>query len=86
MAGYWWLVGKNQGKAFLIFGSDKSEEDARIHGLELLGGVDFEIKSLPTRNLALASSMLKGTILEGTRDLNIATRRLKHKRIRRFNQ
>lgn len=80
---YWWLTGKNEGKRFLIFGSDKSEDDARQHGLELLGGVDFEIKRLPTKNISQASRQLKGNILEQTKDLDTATRRLKHKRIKR---
>ena len=79
--GYWWLVGKNEGRRFLIFGSDISEDDARQHGLELLGGVNFAIKRLPTKNISEASRQLKGNILEQTKDINTATRRLKHKRI-----
>ncbi len=84
---YWWLTGINEGKRFLIFGSDKSEDDARQHGLELLGGIDFTIKRLPTKNIAQASRMLKGNILEQTSDLGTATKRLKHKKIkgRRLN-
>ncbi len=78
---YWWLVGKNEGKTFLIFGSDKSEEDARQHGFEMLGGVDFQIRRLPTKNISEASRQLKGNILEKTKDIGAATRRLKHKRI-----
>jgi len=80
---FWWLTGRNEGKRFLIFGSDTSEDDARQHGLELLGGIDFAIKRLPTKNISQASRMLKGNILEQTKDLDTATRRLKHKRIKR---
>ena len=79
---YWWLTGKNEGKRFLIFGSDSSEDDARQHGLELLGGIDFAIKRLTTKNISQASRMLKGNILEQTSDLGTATKRLKHKRIK----
>ena len=82
---FWWLTGRNEGKRFLIFGSDTSEDDARQHGLELLGGIDFAIKRLPTKNISQASRMLKGNILEQTKDLDTATRRLKHKRIHRRN-
>lgn len=80
---YWWLTGRNEGKTFLIFGSDKSEDDARQYGLETLPGVDFEIKRLPTRNISEASRQLKGGVLEQTKDINKATRRLKHKGIKR---
>lgn len=78
---YWWLTGKLDGKTFLIFGSDVSEDDARRKGLEMLSGIDFEIKKLPTRNTARASQILKGGILEQDRDLRRATRRLRHKNI-----
>ena len=81
----WWLTGFTDGKRFLVFGSDKSEDDARQKGFEILGGVDFTIKRLPTRSLPNASRMLKGGILERTRDLKTATRRLKHKQIRPNN-
>ena len=80
---YWWLTGRSDGKRFLIFGSESSEDDARQHGLEILGGVDFEIKRLHTKNIAQASRELKGNILEKTSDLGTATKRLKHKRIKR---
>ena len=81
---YWWLTGVSEGKTFLIFGSDESIDDARQHGLELLGGINFEIKCLRSRNIAQASRELKGGKLERTHDLGQATKRLKHKRIRRL--
>lgn len=79
---YWWLTGKNEGKRFLIFGSDTSEDDARQHGLELLGGIDFKIVCLKTRNISQASRCLKGDVLEQTKNLGVATKRLKHKGVR----
>ena len=77
----WWLVARDeQGKTVLIFGSDRSEDEARQKGLEMLGGLNFDIKRLPTRNLARASSLCKGNRLEQTHDLKEATKRLTHER------
>lgn len=84
---YWWLVAREPqtGRTFLIFGSEESEEDARSKGLEMLCGLDFDIKPLPTRNQARASSLLKGYKLEKSHSLKDASRRLGHKisRLRR---
>ncbi len=78
---YYWIVAHDtDNKPYLIFGSDKSEEDARQQGLEMLGGVDFEIKKFPTRDLASASSMLKGKKLKETHSLKKATERLGHEK------
>ncbi|MBU2249374.1 MAG: hypothetical protein KKD77_21680 [Gammaproteobacteria bacterium] len=82
---YWWLSGVNDGERFLIFGSDISEDDARRRGLELLRGIDFEVRKLNTKNLASASQKYKGHRLERTRDLRTATRRLRHKGIKKQN-
>ena len=86
---YYWLVTEDPdtGRPFLIFGGD-SEEVARQKGLEMLGGIDFEIRAFPTRNLSRASSLLRGKRLDDTHSLHDATvrqghdkslRRLKHK-------
>lgn len=76
----WWLVARDEaGKTTLIFGSDRSEEDARQKGLEMLPGIDFEVKKLPTRNLARASSLFKGKKLERTHDLKKSMQKLRHK-------
>lgn len=76
---YFWLVAKDpdSGKPYLIYGGT-TEDEARQKGLEMLGGIDFQIKSLPTRNLARASSLLKGNRLETTRSLKAASQRLGH--------
>ena len=77
---YYWLVAKDEeGKTVLIFGSE-SESEARQKGLEMLGGLNFDIRRLPTRNLSRASSLLKGNRLERTHDLKEATKRLSHER------
>jgi len=85
---YFWLVSKDEGgKTFLIFGSDRSEDDARQRGLELLSGAYFEVKQLPTKDLSRASSLLKGNRLERTRSLKEASKRLGHeKSLKRMKQ
>lgn len=84
---HYWLTGhyREPGKPpnrFLIYGGP-TEDEARQRGLEMLGGTDFEVKRLPTRHQPTASRMLKGDILEGSRDIRKATRRLRHKNIGR---
>ena len=79
---HYWLTGVADGKRFLIYGAD-SEDRAREKGLETLSGIDFSIKKLPTSRIESASRMLKGSRLEETHNLDTATRRLKHKRIRK---
>ena len=78
---YFWLVCSDPetGRPYLVAGG-KTEEECRQKGLELLGGIDFEIRKLPTRNLARASSLLKGQRLESTKNLHKATERLGHER------
>ncbi len=78
---YSWLVCQDPDthKPFLIAGGN-SEEDCRQKGLELLGGIDFEIKGLPTRNLSKASSLLKGNRLEETHSLHKASEKLGHEK------
>lgn len=85
---YFWISAHDEtGKSYLIFGSDKSEDEARQKGLDMLGSVNFEIKRLPTRNLASASSMIRGRRLKETHSLRQASKRIGHtksiKRLRR---
>ena len=76
---YWWLVAKEEtGQRYLIFGSDKSEEDARQKGLEM-GMSDFGIKKFPTRDVDSASHMLKYGIVKQSGDIRQAGKRLRHK-------
>jgi len=78
---YYWLTKTIDGKLHLIWGGE-TEEEAQQRGLELLGA-EFGIKRLPTRSQQLASSYIRGRVLEDTQDLRVATRRLKHKIKRR---
>jgi len=77
---YYWLVCQSDdGKVFLIAGG-RTEEEARQKGLEMLSGIDFEIRGLPTTNLQSASAMVRGKRLEDTHSLNRARQRLGHDR------
>ncbi len=77
---YYWIVTRDSetGRPYLVFGSDKDEADARQKGLELLGGMDFEIKRYPTRDLNTASAYLRGKRLEETHSLRSAGKRIGH--------
>jgi len=78
---YWWIVARDEdGKPYLIFGSDKGEADALQHGREMLPGTDFEIKKYPTMNLQHASQLHRGVRLESTHSLKEASRRLGHEK------
>lgn len=85
---YFWIVARDEnGKTFLIFGSEKSSEDARQKGLEMLQGTDFQIRRLPTRDEQTASRMLKGGRLERGDGLQKSTQRLGHdKSLRRLRR
>ena len=79
---YWWIEGRclDDGKAILLFGSDRSEAEAREHALELLSGqnIDWTIKMYPTRHLASASQMSKGYKLDETHNVKSSLRRVGH--------
>lgn len=82
MAGkyYFWIVTSDEtGRPYLLPGGE-TEDQAREKGLEILGGIDFDIRKLKTRNQQMASSMLKGRTLEETHSLKKATRRVGHTR------
>ena len=78
---YYWLTSRcpETGKPYLIAGG-RTEQEARMKGLEVLGGADFQIKRLPTRNLQRASSLLKGNRLEKVHSLRKASEKLGHER------
>lgn len=85
---FYWLLCKDpeDGNPFLIKGGN-TEQEARQKGLEMLGGLDFEVRGLRTTNLGTASAMIRGTRLEDTHDLHRSRQRLGHDRsLRRFLQ
>ena len=74
---YFWLTGVAEGKPFLLFGGMTFDE-ANEHGLEMLSGVDFQIKKLPTRSISAASRMSKYGTLATTHNIVKARERLGH--------
>jgi hypothetical protein len=79
---YWWLVGTDtDGTPFLVFGSAVSEQEARQKGLEMLGGVNCEVKELHHRDMGAASHEMKGGTLAESKDIHKALRKLRHKNV-----
>lgn len=76
---YYWLVAQSDGKPYLVFGGD-DETSARQKGLELLGGLDFELKKYPTRDLGAASAFFRGKRLDETHSLRESSKRIGHNR------
>jgi len=75
---YYWLVCKDEnGQRYLIFGSDKTADEARQVGFSM-GMNDFEIRKFPTRDMASASHMLKYGIAKEGQDVSLAGKRLRH--------
>lgn len=78
---YYWIVTRDPDtrQSFLIAGG-RTEEEAREKGLETLGGIDFEIRKLPTIDIGAASAIVRGKRLEETHSLKTAKQRLGHER------
>jgi len=80
---------ENNNKPYLIYAcpARDGEETARQKGMEMLGGVDFQIKRYPTKDIRAASAMLRGKRLERSQSLREAGRRLGHdKSLRRLRR
>jgi len=84
---HWWIITRDPdtGRPYLIygapdFGSDGGEEAARAKGIEMLGGLNFEIKRYPTRTLSEASAFHRGKRLESGEGLRASTQRLGHEK------
>jgi len=82
-----WIVAKDPdtNRPYLIygapdFGSNGGEDAARSKGMEMLGGLNFDIKRYPTRNLSEASAFHRGKRLEGGEGLKASTQRLGHEK------
>ena len=88
---YYWIVTRDPEtrQPYLVYGG-LTENTARQKGLEILGGVDFEIKMYPTKDMRTASAFLRGKRLESTHSLEKSSRRIGHdrslKRLFRKNQ
>jgi len=79
---YYWIAAKDEtGKPYLISATMcKTEDEARQRGMEMLSGLDFEIKRYPTRDLSSAVRMLRGSRLEDTHALRTSARRQGHEK------
>jgi len=78
---YWWIIARDsEGKFYLIFGSEHSEDDARQKGLDMLPMSDFEVRRYPTRNKAEASAYFRGKRLEAGEGLDRAKQRVGHEK------
>ena len=86
---HWWIIARENGKPYLIYAcpARDGEESARQKGLELLGGIDFQLKKYPTRDVGRASSLYRGVRLENTHSLKESSRRIGHnKSLKRLKQ
>lgn len=76
---YWIVASDETGQPYLIFGG-ATESDARQKGLEMMPGVNFEVRMFRTRNLDMARSLLRGSRLDGHHSLREAGRRQGHEK------
>ena len=76
---YWWIIANYNGKPILIFGGS-TEDDARLKGITELGGANFSLKELATRDPGRASQMIRGVKLEDTHNLAVSLQRQGHER------
>ena len=90
---YWWIgATSDDGKPVLIFGApdfgpDGGEDAARSKAFEMLSGMDWELRRLPTRDLSTASSLWRGKRLASGEGLTNSIQRLGHeKTVNRWRQ
>jgi hypothetical protein len=83
---HYWIISRDEtGRPYVIygapdFGSNGGEDVARTKAFELLGGMDFELKRLATRNLDAARAFVAGGRLEKGMGLKESTRRQGHEK------
>jgi len=80
---FWIATWDNEtGKPYLIYGCPErdGEDECRSKGIEMLGGLNFDIKRYPTSNLAMASQFHKGHRLTSGDGLKQSVQRLGHAR------
>ncbi len=62
----------------MLIAGGNTEDEAREKAFTTLGGIDFEIRGLYTRNLQRASAIVRGKRLEDTHSLRSARERIGH--------
>ena len=72
---FWLACSDENSRPYLVYGG-LTEEIARHKGLEILGGVDFQVRMFETRDADAASSMFRGKRLEDTHSLSAANQRV----------
>jgi len=79
---HYWIVARDEGKPYLIYAcpSHEGEEVARQKGLEMMGGLNFEIKRYPTMDRDTASAFYRGVRLEKGEGLKRASQRIGHEK------
>ena len=83
---HWWIVAKDEtGRPYVVYGcadrgSDGGEDNAKIRALDLVGGMDWYVKRLPTRNLQAARAFICGNRLESGLDLRESVARQGHEK------
>ena len=78
---YWWIItiDTESGRPMLIAGGE-DENKAREKGLEMLAGLNFELKRYPTRDRNEASAYYRGKRLESGIGLHKAAQRIGHEK------
>lgn len=76
---YWITVSDDDGKPYLVYGG-LTEEEARQNGMEMLGGLDFQLRRFPTRDLGAARAYLAGRRLDAGKGLRESARRQGHEK------
>lgn len=83
---HWWIGAvSDDGKQVLIYGapdrgSAGGEDMARSRAFEMLSGMDFELRKLPTRNMGTASALWRGKRLAQGEGLQASLQRQTHER------
>ena len=73
---YWWVVALRNGRTILL-GAYNTEEEAEKIGYNKVDG-QFEVVSLPTRDTARATQIMRAKKLYGGSNLDESMSRMKH--------
>ena len=73
---YWWIWGVYQGR-YVALGPYSFEDEARKEGHRRIPGW-FDVVELPTRDVAMATRMLKARQLQSGSDLGDVLRPVRH--------
>lgn len=85
---HYWIIayldnGDGTRQPYLTYGG-RTEEDARTKAFDELGGLEFMIRMFPTTDEQEASRQFRGVRLNETKNLKESVRRIRHKKLRRY--